>query len=78
MAPFSFRTTTNFEAVASQLSKFCGINRELASKRLHKLKAIHNLGGADNVIFDFSGGVYNGVTGASLGSLTAGGAKEKA
>ncbi|MGK7891463.1 MAG: hypothetical protein AB4042_19205, partial [Leptolyngbyaceae cyanobacterium] len=62
--------------MASHLNRFCGISRELTSKRLHQLKAIHGLGGADNVTFDFSGGVYNSVTGELLGSLTAGGAKE--
>lgn len=78
MATFKFRTTTNFEAISSHLNKFCGISRELSSKRLHSLKAIHGLGGADNVTFDFSGGVYNSITGELLGSLTAGSAKEKA
>jgi hypothetical protein len=42
------------------------------------LKKIHGLGGADNVVFDFSGGVYNSLTNEFLGSLTTGGAKEKA
>ncbi|QYX32326.1 hypothetical protein [Sphaerospermopsis torques-reginae] len=75
---FEFRTTTSFEAIASHLNRFCGISRELTRKRLHNLKTIHGLGGADNVTFDFSGGVYNTITGELLGSLTAGGAKEKA
>jgi hypothetical protein len=78
MAEFKFRTTKNFDAIASHLSSFCGISRELTSKRLHGLKMIHGLGGADNVTFDFSGGVYNTITRELLGSLTAGGAKEKA
>jgi hypothetical protein len=76
MAMFKFRTTTNFEAIAIHLNRFCGISRELSSKRLHKLKETYSLGGADNVIFDFSGGVYNG--GELIGSLTVGSAKEKA
>lgn len=78
MAAFRFRTTTDFEAIANHLNKFCGISPELTSKRLHKLKMVYGLGGADNVTFDFSGGVYNSSTGELLGSLTAGGAKEKA
>ncbi|AFY60198.1 hypothetical protein [Synechococcus sp. PCC 6312] len=78
MATFKFRTTTSFEAIVSHLNKFCGISRDLTSKRLHTIKTIHGLGGADNVTFDFSGGVYNSTTGELLGSLTAGGAKEKA
>ena len=78
MAMFKFRTTTNFEAIAIHLNKFCGISRELSSKRLHRLKEIYSLGGADNVIFDFSGGVYNSITEELLGSLTAGSSKEKA
>jgi hypothetical protein len=77
-ATFRFRTTTNFDAIASHLERFCGIHRKLSSKRLHALKALHGLGGADNVTFDFSGGVYNSSTGTLLGSLTAGGAREQA
>jgi len=78
MSTFKFRTTIKFETIASHLNKFCGISEELASKRLHLLKKIHGLGGADNVVFDFSGGVYNSLTDEFLGSLTTGGAKEKA
>ncbi|MFM7405981.1 MAG: hypothetical protein ACKO3K_04765 [Cuspidothrix sp.] len=40
MAEFKFRTTKNFDAIASHLSSFCGISRELTSKRLHGLKMI--------------------------------------
>jgi len=78
MVMFKFRTTTNYEAIASHLNRYCGISPELSSKRLHRLKEAYNLGGADNVTFDFSGGVYNSITGELLGSLTAGSAKEKA
>ena len=76
MNPFPFRTTTNFEIVASHLERFHGITRNLASKRLHKFKEINGVGGADNVIFDYSGGVYNPYSLDPMGTLTMGGAKE--
>ena len=78
MSQFSFRTTEDFNVIAKRLSKHCGISRELSSKRLHQIKTCHGLGGADNVIFDFSGGVYHRITTELLGSLTIGGKKEKA
>jgi len=50
----------------------------MATFKFRIIKTTHGLGGADNVTFDFSGGVYNSITGELLDSLTAGGAKEKA
>ncbi|NJN61637.1 MAG: hypothetical protein HC795_09040 [Coleofasciculaceae cyanobacterium RL_1_1] len=78
MADFKFRVTTEFETIANHLRKYCGIGRMLSSKRLHQIKLNHGLGGADNVVFDFSGGIYNRDSREFLGSLTEGGAREKA
>ena len=74
-ARFAFRTTTKFEIVSAHLQEFHGISEALASKRLHKLKELYDLRGAD-VIFDFTGGVYAPDSLESMGTLTAGGAKE--
>lgn len=80
MPDFPFRTIRNFDAIARRLSQFHGISRELASRRLHALKAFHGLSGDENVIFDRTGNVYQDVSGRlePVGSLTAGGAKETA
>ena len=78
MPDHPFRTTKNFEAAAAHISKYCKISVQLASKRLHDLKAFRGIAGNHNVIFDLSGGVYIEV-GKRLeyvGSLTTGGAKE--
>jgi len=75
---FPFRTTRSFDAIAYHLTRYCGISRELASKRLHALKAFRGLSGNANVVFDMSGGVYLAIAQElePVGSLTAGGAKE--
>jgi hypothetical protein len=80
MPDFPFRTIRNFDAIADHLSRYCGISRELASKRLHALKTFRGLSGSVNVVFDMTGGVYLNVEGElePVGSLTAGGAKETA
>jgi hypothetical protein len=76
MDRFPFRTTTKFEVVAAHLQQFHGISRKLASKRLHKFKEINGLLGDDNVIFDYSGGLYHPHSLESMGTLTTGGAGE--
>lgn len=73
--PARARTTTNVDTVFARLERFNGIDRHLASERLHELKAAFGRGGADNVLFDLSGNVYDPQTKEWLGSLTAGGAK---
>jgi hypothetical protein len=80
MPDFPFRTINSFDSIAYRLDLYCGISRELASKRLHNLKADYGLPGGQNVIFDLCGGVYVliGTDLEYLGSLTAGGAQERA
>jgi hypothetical protein len=77
---YSFRTTTRFETVAQHLASYHGIDKALASKRLHALKAFRGLAGNHNVLFDFTGGVHLDVGGhlEYVGTLTTGGAKEDA
>ena len=40
MPDIGFRSTKRFEAVAYRLSVYCGISRELASKRVHALSTL--------------------------------------
>jgi len=72
-----FRIIHDFEVIAKKLGKYCGVSRQLASRRLHIIKQKNGLGGADNVIFDHSGGVYNSVTGELYDYLTTGGGDKK-
>ena len=72
-----FFTTPNEEYAFWLVKEHCGISRELASKRLHAIKGAARLGGADNVFFDRSGGVYHPWTLEYIGSLTLGGARRK-
>jgi hypothetical protein len=46
----------------------------LASERLRRIKMAYSLGGADNVVFDRTGNVFDPRSGDLLGSLTEGGA----
>lgn len=73
--PYSARSTNSFDEISKRLSGNHGIDRPLASERLHDIKQASGLGGADNVLFDLTGGVYDPVTRELLGSLTQGGAK---
>lgn len=75
--PDNARTYTNSKAAFEHLEKFNGISPKLASERLHHIKsaAQTSRGGADNVLFDRSGGVWDPKTREFLGSLTEGGAK---
>ena len=69
----NFKTTEDFEAAAMHIRRHCKISGEVASERLHKIKQRAGRGGADNVVFDFSGNVFT-PEGALIGSLTEGGA----
>ena len=73
----SARLTDNEQDVFKRLEDYNGIEEHVASKRLHDIKDRDGFGGADNVIFDRSGNVYNPTTGELMGSLTQGGAKGK-
>jgi len=69
------RRLSDFDTVAKHLQKHHGIDPKLASQRLHDIKKATGRGGADNVIFDMTGNVFDPKTGERLGSLTEGGAK---
>lgn len=73
--PSNARSTSSFSEASQHLSKNHGIDPKLASERLHQIKQSTGRGGADNVIFDRTGGVYDPNTRLWLGSLTEGGAK---
>ncbi|MDP9068427.1 MAG: hypothetical protein M3N53_08820 [Actinomycetota bacterium] len=72
--PANAHLLNDFDEVASHLSRYHGIDPRLASKRLHEIKPQSGRGGAANVIFDRTGGVWDPNTGEYLGSLTQGGA----
>jgi hypothetical protein len=63
-------------AIFGRLERFHGINPELASDRLHAIKAKSGLAAGDNVIFDLTGNVYDPTTLEWLGTMTEGGAKK--
>ena len=73
-----FYLTRNYSRVAAHIERYCGISSQLAGKRLHVLKATAGFPPDLDVVFDLSGSVYHPVTLGLLGSLTLGGAKEKA
>ena len=57
-----------------RLSKYHGIRTVVASERLHRLKERTGRGGADDLLFDLTGGVFDPITREWLGTLTDGGA----
>ena len=71
------RLTNDVEEAYKQLEKFMGVPRDLAKERLHELKRISGRGGADNVVFDYSGCVYSPQTGERLGCLSQGGGRRR-
>ncbi|MBI4835558.1 MAG: hypothetical protein HY811_12165 [Planctomycetes bacterium] len=54
----------------SHLKDYHGLDPNVASNRLHKMKESVNLGPADNVIIGATGDVYHPITGDKIGSLT--------
>lgn len=70
------RSTIEFDPVADHLRRYCGISRELASKRLHQIKKDHGFPGDRNVILDFTGNIFDPESRENIGSLTLGGAGE--
>ena len=73
--PKNARLSSNVDNVFGRLLRNHGIDRNLASQRLHQLKKSNGFGGADNVVFDMTSNVFNPSTGELMGSLTQGGAK---
>jgi len=72
--PANARFIKDEDEVFKRLEKYHGIDSNTASKRLHDIKRSTGRGGADNVVFDLTGNVYDPNTGELLGTLT-GGAK---
>jgi hypothetical protein len=77
--PANARSLPPAEASADELfrrlERFHGINPYLASDRLHELKKKLGFSPDDNVIFDFTGNVYDPGSLERLGSLCEGGAR---
>jgi hypothetical protein len=71
--PARARTYTDFDEAAAHLDRFHGIDPRLASARLHAIKDEFGLSGAENVLIDRTGNVYDQFTREWLGSLTQGG-----
>lgn len=69
------RTTRDVEQVFRHLEKYHGIDRRLASERLHDIKFKNGLPNDMDLIFDMTGNVYSPTRLELLGSLTQGGAK---
>jgi hypothetical protein len=69
------RTTRDVEQVFRHLEKYHGIDRRLASERLHDIKSKNGLPNDTDLIFDMTGNVYSPTTLELLGSMTQGGAK---
>lgn len=71
--PRNARRTDNEREVFRRLAKDHGIDRVIASDRLHGLKRQTGRGGADNLLFDLTGNVFDPVTLQWIGTLTEGG-----
>jgi len=69
------RTTRDVEQVFRHLEKYHGIDRRIASERLHDIKSKNGLPNDTDLIFDMTGNVYSPTTLELLGSMTQGGAK---
>ncbi|RAL20363.1 hypothetical protein DL240_17430 [Lujinxingia litoralis] len=73
--PKNARLTDDVDDVFNRLEKHNGIDPNVASDRLHKIKNSDGFNGDDNVVFDLTGNVFNPSTGELMGTLTAGGAR---
>jgi hypothetical protein len=60
-------------ALYRHLEKHHGISAAVASERLHQIKYRLGYGAADNVIFGYTGCIYDPITFEWIGSLTEGG-----
>jgi phosphopentomutase len=65
-----FRGQAAPEKAYDHLKKNHGVDPEVASNRLHRLKEQTGMGPTDNVAIGKTGDVYNAQTGERLGSLT--------
>lgn len=79
MVHFPFRTTRKFDIIVGKLERHCKVSRRLCSERLHEFKRLYSVRPDEDVIFDFSGGVYveEGGEWTHVGTLTAGGSKSQ-
>lgn len=71
--PANARRTTDENEAYRRLSRFHGISAALAKRRLHQIKRQAGRGADDEVVFDFTGNVFDPVTLELLGSVTEGG-----
>ena len=65
--------TADIDEVYRRLRKYHGIERHVASARLHELKDREGRAPDDDLLFDLTGNVYDPDTREWLGSLTEGG-----
>jgi uncharacterized protein RhaS with RHS repeats len=70
--PRGTRLTTDFDDLADHLRRNHGIDPHTLGERLHETKRRFGLGGADNVVFDMTGNMWDPRTREYLGSLTEG------
>jgi RHS repeat-associated protein len=68
--PSRARYTSDENSVFQHLESYHGIPRHVSSDRLHRIKQSAGRGPADNVLFDYTGNVYDPSTLEWLGSLT--------
>ncbi len=67
--PDNARRTMNEDEIFKRLEKYHGVDRTKASEILHEIKRTSGRGGADNVLFDLTGGVYDPDTLENIGNL---------
>jgi hypothetical protein len=74
--PPNARSCSNVQTIFDRLEDNHGIDRNLASDRLHDIKKKSGRKPNDNVVFDLTGNVYDPKTLEWIGRLTAGGKKK--
>jgi hypothetical protein len=73
--PEHAKTFASADDLYRHLQHYHGITPEIASERLHLIKQKEGYHAADNVIFDYTGNLFDPATREWIGSLTEGGAK---
>jgi len=68
--PRNARSTSNEEEIFRRLERYHGVDRNIASERLHEIKLNAGRGPNDNVLFDMTGNVYDPATREWIGSMT--------